>query len=132
MKNYLKIIGLVAFSAILVISAYLSGNHGSVQGSIQTGESYYATSTGSFAVGTTTNIRIGQGILGSVVVSSTTAILGFELRDATSSTDVSSTSIAKFGTSPANGTYTYDVTLTRGLFLVFPAGFNGAYTVTYK
>ncbi len=56
-----------------------------------------------------------------------------EIKDATSSTDVSSTTIAILGASPANGSeMLFDVDIKRGLIVNTLTGFTGVYTFTYK
>lgn len=72
------------------------------------------------------------GTLGSVVIASTTSLGTIELRDATSTTDLSYSTIVTFPAGTAAGTYTFDDILTRGLVAVISSGFNGGYVITYR
>lgn len=94
-------------------------------------------------------IMTGQGTLGSIVVSSTSAST-FTVWDATSTattsyqtatlrpdlTEASSTTygrpVAVFKASVGENTYTFDATLYKGLVLEVPTGFTGSYTITYR
>lgn len=97
----------------------------------QTGE-YQASTTVGMATGVTTILLSNvPGVLGSVIIASSSATT-FRVFDATSTTDVSSTTKALFVAAPANGTYTFDINLTRGLIISLPTNFNGSYTVTYR
>ncbi len=129
MNNKYKII----LGVIIVIAAvFLFTNKAEVKlGSIQEGQAYYSTTTGTFAVATSSYIRIGPGMFGSVIVASTTNV-AFRVMDATSTLDIASTTLAKFPAGVAAGTYTFDSVFTRGLFLELQTGFAGADTVTYK
>ncbi len=101
-------------------------------GSVQDGHAYNATTTGSFAAATSTMIKFGPGTLGSVVIGVTSATV-FSLRDATSSSDVGSTTLMSLSASPVIGsTMTFDVAFSRGLFIEFPASHVGRYTITYR
>lgn len=101
-------------------------------GSIQDGNAYSATTTGSFAVATSTMIKTGNGTLGSVVIGTTSGTT-FRLMDATSTTDIASSTLMSVAASPVIGsTMTFDVAFSRGLFIEFPASFVGRYTITYR
>ena len=77
------------------------------------------------------NSNLLPSTLGSIIVASSSAT-SFTIWNATSTTDVSSTTVAVIKASVAEGTYTFDTELTRGLIVVKPAGFNGSYVVTYR
>lgn len=94
-------------------------------------EAYMSTTTPTIS-GQMLMIKTGQGVVGSVVIGVTSATT-FELRNATSTTDVSSTTILSMAASPVIGSsMILDVAFDRGLAIVFPPSFTGRYTVTYK
>lgn len=102
---------------------------------VQSGE-YQATTTysklGVPLFGTNqTIISNNSGVLGSVVI--TGAVAGpMRFMNATSTTDVSSTTIAVFPNSTAAGTYTFDLIVTRGLILETTANLLPTTTITWR
>lgn len=69
--------------------------------------------------------------LGSILIASSSAT-AFTVRNATSTTDVASTTIAVFEANAFEGTYTFDVACTRGVAIEAPTGFNGFVTTTFR
>ena len=69
--------------------------------------------------------------LGSIIVASSSATT-ITIWNATSTTDIASTSFVTLKASVAEGTYTFDAELSRGLVVVKPTGFNGDYVITYR
>lgn len=113
-------------------------------GSVSLANEYQATSTFARLGGTSSNyapaaattqihmiVGTGSNILGSIIVASSSATR-IDIWNATSTTDVASTSLAHIVASPANGTYTFDSIAPRGLIVDMPTGFNGAYYITYR
>ncbi len=126
-------------------------------GSVTVASEYFSTSTEEMnagaaftaqehrLVGSTTptgwaiggNARLSPFILGSIIVGSSSAA-ELIVYNATSTTDKGSTTVAYIGTVSSNDniadetTYIFDIILNRGLMLTFGAGFNGAYTITYR
>lgn len=100
-------------------------------GSVSDGEAYTATTTNSVYADKKVPVKLGNGVLGSVIVTGTSATV-VELRNATSSTDVASTTIATFAASPSTNTYTFDSSFDRGLVVNFIGSFVGQYTITYR
>ncbi len=123
----------VIFCAFMLWMNNIQQTYGSVSLANEYKSTTTATMNGSGATTARTQISIqsGESVLGSVVVSSTTNAT-FKIWNATSTTDIASTTALTFSASPANGTYTYDVSLTRGLILEFPSGFLGSYTITFR
>lgn len=101
-------------------------------GSVQTGSEYgYGTTTaaGNQVFRTTAN---GTGCtLGSIIIASSSAT-GFTVWNATSTTDVGSTTIATFGPADDEGTYTFDAACSRGISIIAPTGFNGFVITTHR
>lgn len=104
---------------------------------------YYSTSTDSGWSSITNGsqwrlIKTGAGQLGSVVITASTAGT-LKLYDATTTVNsgliplslYSTSTIANFGASVAAGTYTFDVTFTRGLVAEFQSNAASG-TITYK
>lgn len=120
---------IIAILSALII--FLGGFGATKLGSVNQGQEYYSTTTGSFAVATSTYVRVGPGAIAQVTISSTTNV-GFKVKDATSTLDLSSTTIANFPAGVAAGTYIFDASFTRGLFFDLGTGFAGSYTVTYR
>lgn len=101
-------------------------------GSVQQGGEYTASSTRTdIKSGFYTLISANMGTLGSVIIASSSGAT-IELWNATSTTDVASTSIVKFKASVAEGTYTFDLNFDRGLILRVPAGSSGDFVTTYR
>lgn len=126
-------IGLVLTVLLLaVFGAFLFGSQ-QASGSVSVTDEYFATSTTATVAGKHLKTTGGTGLcaLGSVVVASSSATT-FTLWNATSTTDISSTTIATFVADLPEGTYTLDVNCNRGLVLDTPVGFNGYFVTTYR
>ena len=93
--------------------------------------SFLGTTTNSTYASSIRMIKTTSGLLHTVVVGGTSATV-VEFRDATSTTDVASTSIPVFAASPSTNTYTFDRAFSRGLSAVFTGSFTGNYTINYK
>lgn len=136
-KQYLAIaiivVGFIIASVIISSSKPKQYQTLSPFGSIQDGQAYNSTSTAS-NWGTATNrmLKVGNGTLGSVVITAATAGGTFELRDATSTIDVSSTTIATFTAGATGGVYTFDVAFTRGLAVLTTSGLQASTTITFR
>lgn len=133
LKKYINY-GLGVIVSIIVIFSLIHINgvkENSVLGSIQDGMAYTSTSTDSTYANSIRMFKTSGGTLGSVIVGGTSATI-VELRDATSTTDSASTTIATFAASPATGTYTFDSAFTRGLSVVFTGSFTGKYMITWR
>lgn len=120
----------------IVVFGYLAIAPQIASGSVITGQAYNATTTNSTSAGTFWQARstsnVGGCELGSVVIASTTATAGITLKNATSTSDVSSSTIAAFPANAAAGTYTFDMACKRGLIIETPTGFNGQFVVTWR
>lgn len=104
-------------------------------GSIGDGQAYNATTTynklGVPLFTVLQQIKPTAGTFGSVVI--TGAVAGaMRFQDATSTTDVSSTTIAVFPASTAANTYVFDVAFSRGLILESVAGLQPTTTITWR
>lgn len=136
MKKTLKVIGIVVI--VVLIFAYIVGKRVSPLGSIAIGEAFNATTTTSVDAGVKSQVlsttNRSSCMVGSVIVASTTTstIGNFIIKDATSTTDVASTTFASFDAGVAAGTYTFDSACKRGIILEVPSSFDGAYTITWK
>lgn len=128
-----KIIGvIVAILAVFGIS--VSTNN---LGSVERSHEYQATSTyavnGSplFVNPNASLCANTSGVLGSVVING--AVAGrIVIMNATSTTDVSSTTLAVIPASAAVGTYTYDLIAPRGLHTITATGLVPTSTITFK
>jgi hypothetical protein len=131
MKTLLKYLTLACLFSLVVVSIYSNLKAEPAIGSVIQGSEYQATTTVYMQAGTQRRILANAGTVGSIVVASSSATT-FKVWDATSTTDIASTTVVHFVASPTMGTYTFDVALTRGLVIELPTGFNGSYTVTYR
>lgn len=133
MKKYWIIPTLVL---VFVAGLSVEFRNDSAEGSVLQGQEYLATTTDSTSAGTNSNFKTtangGTCAFGSVVIASSTIEHQIEIRNATSTTDVASTTIATFEPNAAEGTYTFDLTCDRGLSVITPASFNGVYIITYR
>ena len=135
------ILGLGVLVAVF-FGAYFAMKAGGVSASVPISGEYQATSTTNIGTG---HIVIGLrnaspdiaqssttlSVLGSVIVASSSAT-AVTLWDATSTSDVSSSTIAIFKSAISEGVYTFDIILKRGLIINLPTGDNGSYTITYR
>ena len=134
-KTILFIISLVLI-VIIVVFVSDSGMDTGFVGSIQDGQEYYSTSTyTALGVPLLANIAVlksnSSGILGSVVITGPVAG-SMRLFNATSSTDVSSTTIGVIPASAVANTYTFDVSFGRGLILETTTGLQPTSTITWR
>lgn len=149
MKNKLNI--LLFASLFLIVGGFFYNQNQPVVASVSQASEYRSTmaTSGLASASVARLVQTGQGTLGSVVITSTSATT-FTVWDATSTatttyqtatlrpdlTEASSTTygrqVAAFKASPGENTYTFDVSLYKGLVLEVPSGFNGSYTVTYR
>ena len=134
MSNNLKIVIGAVVVLILGVIFVTSGGAKSV-GSIGTSEGYYSTTTTTSFASTQKVLTTANAIFGSVVVASTTGVIPTAtllIKNATSTSDVSSTTLASFSGQPVAGTYTFDMVAPRGIIIETGAGFNGSYVLTWK
>uniref|UniRef100_A0A6H1ZSI8 Uncharacterized protein n=1 Tax=viral metagenome TaxID=1070528 RepID=A0A6H1ZSI8_9ZZZZ len=78
--------------------------------------------------------RVGAVILDSVVITSSTPY-SLIIKNATSTTDISSTTVAVINNNSSDavaGTYPLGIVLDRGLILQFESGFYGSYVISWK
>lgn len=105
----------------------------------RTGE-YKATSTASWTAGVHKMLQSSYGtqnaVLGSVVVASSAPAIAnkwVKLWNATTTaTDLASSTITRFPPNLAAGTYTFDISLNRGLVVDLPAAFQGDWVITFR
>lgn len=126
-----KIVGV-----ILALLGLFGGGYSAVTLGEANGEAYNATSTYSklgvptFGVNQTL-LSNRQGVLASVTI--TGAVAGaMKFMDATSTTDVSSTTVAVFPASTAAGTYDFNAVLTRGLIVETTSALQPTTTITWR
>ena len=140
----------VSFSIILGVLASYIFQASVAFGSVTQGNEYRATSTVPIIGGTTlastlqrqiktnydssSNTQVGSTVLGSIVIASTSPSTTGQVKiwNATSTTDVSSSTVVYMASNTAAGTYTYDMSLSRGMIIELPAGFNGSYNITSR
>ncbi len=84
-----------------------------------------ASSTAPFVV------RTVEGQFGSLVVASSSAAR-IRIYDSSSATSTGATLIADFKAGIAEGTYTFDVEVHKGIVIDVPSTHSGAYTITHR
>lgn len=126
-KDYLNIA--LILTVIGLFSVVLQGPRQAL-GSIETGQFYQATSTARLAAGFNV-LKTGPTELGSLLVSSSSATT-IVIWNATSTTDVASSTFATFKAGVGEDEYVIDASLDRGLIVQIPSGFNGSGAVTWK
>ena len=131
-------ISIILISVIIILLACIfifTDNSGKpiALGSIQDGQAYTSTSTASdWGASTNRMLKVGNGTLGSVIITGATAGGAIELRNATSTIDTGSTTIATFVAGAIGGTYTFDVAFTRGLAVITTSGLIATTTITFR
>lgn len=130
--NTIIVLGLV----VIGLGVYSDTSEPKKIGSVAQSGEYQATTTYSkLGVPTfgsaQTIIANKNGALGSVII--TGAVAGsIRLMDATSTTDVSSSTIVVFPSSTAAGTYVFDSFVTRGLIVETTTGLVPTSTITFR
>jgi uncharacterized protein (UPF0333 family) len=125
----------IGFGAVLVllVLVLLMSRVSPVLGSVADGNTYsHATTTTNVSKVVKTTFNASPVCtLGSIVIASSSAT-SFVIKNATSTTDVSSSTIASFEANAAENTYTFDISCSRGIVVDAPAGFNGYVITTYR
>lgn len=130
------IISILISAGIIAGAVVFSSNDSTILGSVAVSGEYNSVTTYSkLGVPLFTNVQTiksnTSGTLGSVVI--TGAVAGsMRFMDATSTTDISSSSIAIFPASTAAGTYTFDVNFYRGLIVESTSTLLPTTTITYR
>ncbi len=131
MTKYITIIASVI--AIIVLGLFIN-RPTDVQGSVSFGMGYMfktiTTSNASSTAPTMVVVRGGRGILGNIVIasSSNTAI---KIYDGLTST-TTGTLIGTIKAGISEQMFTYDVNVNYGIILDMPQTFPGVYTITYR
>jgi hypothetical protein len=131
------IIGGIVILLLLVGGLYVKEK--TPLGSVAQGNEYHSTSTSAMmGTGTAKMQRLIQTAynttsvtLGSVVIASSSDVY-LKIWNATSTTDVASTSEIYFPKNMTAGTYTFDSIFTRGLIVEMPADYLGDAIITYR
>jgi hypothetical protein len=131
MKKNVTIIVLAAALVVGYLSIDRAETVDPIRG-VSQADGYFATTTSSAFSNSKKRLCGGQSILGTLVIHTATAA-NLHFRDATSTTDVSSTTIAEIPASMGVGDYVYDVQTLRGLFVESDVGAWGTgATITCK
>lgn len=132
LSNYIIGIAMGLFIAVIVLLGVQSKTS---YGSVTSGSEYYGTTTvGMSDLNSGHFVTTGVTTLGSVVVASSSPTGILRIKDATSTTDIASTTVTIFATSTTAGTYTFDIALKRGLVIEGSSNstFNGDFVITWK
>jgi hypothetical protein len=134
MKKYISIISLIAIMFVVTLGIISFKKDNTADASVDFGSYQYKVASSSSASATVPyKVVAGNNkILGSIVVASSSGVRLRVYDNALATSTATSTMIADFKANIAEGTYTFDVAVQRGIVLDVPAGFNGVYTVTYK
>ncbi|MES2224144.1 MAG: hypothetical protein V4469_04405 [Patescibacteria group bacterium] len=102
-------------------------------GSIQDGMAYNSTSTdATWGASAQRQLKTSGGTLGSVVITSATAGAIFTIKNATSTIDPASTTLATFTAGALGGTYTFDAAFDRGLIVQMNSAIVASTTITWR
>ncbi len=134
--KYLLPIGVVI--AIVLSVFALSGNKTDKLSGVARGESYSSVTTATALTSNKDLLKLGSGVLGSVVITGAAAGT-FEFYDATTTNaslrTITATSslrrLASFPTNAAVGTYIFDTAYNQGLIVAFTST-QGTTTITYR
>lgn len=137
-----KILGvLLAASVALSITSIVIALHRDeprvAPGSVVISNEYQSVRLGSGNASATTYTTVfsGRGVLGSLVISSTTpatATSSIRIYDSSVSTTTASSTKAIFGRATAEGTYTFDAQITAGMIVEVTPGYDGVAELTYR
>ena len=123
------LIGLILILGSLLIGYSLAGDNIKI-GSMGDDLSYKVLSSSNASTTSAIPVRGGAGVLGSIVISSTSSV-ALSLYDGTSTT-TGMQLIATFPVNSAQGTYEFNATVLKGIVASGGIGFNGVYTINYK
>jgi hypothetical protein len=130
-KKVNKILFLTGVTLVLVgVFGLFSLNKPDNAGSVSAGGVYRHASSTTDA-GMKILVANKPATLGSVIVASTTNAT-FTIWNATSTTDTASNTVASFPALVGAGTYTFDITVPRGLIIKPGVGFLGQYITTFR
>lgn len=133
MSNTLKVIGSLVVILFISFGLFQVGDktQTSLSG-VTVGNEYHSTTTSStWTVGRM--VESCTNSLGSVIITKATAGSNLELRDATSTTDIASTSIVTISSTATSGAYPFDVALLRnGLAVLVTSGNVSSTTITCR
>lgn len=128
----------IALVALLAFGMFFSFNRPTVAVAGNVAGDYGTTTTSAMASATaTTQLKTNAGVLGSVVIASSSPATTYSqivIYDATSTMATSTSKVlAKFGgySSPA-GTYSFDVAAAYGIKVEIAPGYNGNATITWR
>jgi hypothetical protein len=145
----IKIFGAFTFALILGIFTGIGFNSTfQASASVPIGNEYHsniATSTmASASAGTL--IKTGTGTLGSLIITkpatagdslkvydaTSTATTTYQTYDNTQTTKTYGRLVSEIASATIAGTYTFDLTLYKGLVIEIPSSWNGIYTITWR
>lgn len=139
MKKILLTAGLSLLMVIALFVTIVRDGTQKVDASVSTGDGYMFKVASSSSASATVpyKVRGGSGILGSIIISSSSPSVSTNLirvYDSTGQATSSATStlIASIRPGVSEQTLTFDVNVIRGIALDIPVGFNGFYIVTYR
>lgn len=126
-----SIIGMGLILLTILITLSITSNPSDIKVSGGTDDFTYKTLTSSNAsTSAAIPVRGGYGVLGSIVISSTSSV-ALSVYDGTSTT----TGMQLIATLPANsaqGDYEFNSAVLKGIVVSAGIGFNGVYTINYK
>ncbi len=135
MKGNITTFGIMLVVILLGAVSYFTGvKERDTLGSVSAGSEYHSTTTDS-NWNSTPNRMISDctQAVGNVVITGATAGSAFKIKDATSSTDISSTTIASFLGTATAGTYAFDsIVLRGGVGVVVTSGNVASTTITCR
>lgn len=128
---------IVGLMAVVAVFALFVGNQRQAEGSVMIGGEYQSTTTTALINASTTVVYSGTGVFGSVVITNPELTTGtFTFYDGTTTSshpDWATTTLANFSVGSTAGTYTFDVSVRKGLIFEYKgSGLLASSTVTFK
>jgi hypothetical protein len=119
--------------ALIVVGLFTFTKSSSTRlGSVTVGNEYHSTTTIGKAGVTAYQVPECSNTLGTVNITSATALSALTIKDATSTTDLQARTIATFPATALGGEYTFDTVILRGLQLTIASGNGASTTVTCR
>lgn len=133
MKTFYKVFSvLVVLVLIVFVVSKVDSPASNSFGSVSIGGEYQSTTTVGKAGVTAYQVPECLSTLGTVNITSATALSALTIKDATSTTDAQAITIATYPSTAVGGSYPFDRALTRGLQLTIASGNGASTTITCR
>lgn len=129
----MKNVSLLVLSLIILASAfYIVSNREVLAGSVGAGYAYRHITSANASSTAGTVVKGGYGELGTLTINSATATAKVILYDGATTATSGLSVIAVIGATQAGGSYTYEVSVDKGVVVEVPATFTGDLTFSVR